>query len=145
MHRYQRVGLVLGAAAFLIMLLLPAPASLGVPGWRTAAVAVLMATWWMTEAIPIPVTALLPLVLFPALGVLTAPEASAPFANELIYLFMGGFLIAAALEKWGLHRRIALRIMSWVGTKPSQLVLGFMVATAFISMWISNTATAAMM
>lgn len=145
MHRYQRVGLILGAAAFLIMLLLPAPASLGVPGWRTAAVAVLMATWWMTEAIPIPVTALLPLVLFPSLGVLTAPEASAPFANELIYLFMGGFLIAAALERWGLHRRIALRIMSWVGTKPSQLVLGFMVATAFISMWISNTATAAMM
>ena len=84
-------------------------------------------------------------MLFPALGVLTMPEASAPFANELIYLFMGGFLLAAALEKWGLHKRIALRIMSWVGTKPSQLVLGFMIATAFISMWISNTATAAMM
>jgi sodium-dependent dicarboxylate transporter 2/3/5 len=127
------------------MLLVPAPATLGAEGWRTAAVAVLMATWWMTEAIPIPVTALLPLVLFPALGILNAPEASAPYANELIYLFMGGFLLAAALEKWGLHRRIALRIMSWVGTKPSQLVLGFMIATAFISMWISNTATAAMM
>ncbi len=145
MHGYQRVGLILGAAAFFVMLLLPAPATLGAEGWRTAAVAVLMATWWMTEAIPIPVTALLPLVLFPALGILAAPEASAPYANELIYLFMGGFLLAAALEKWGLHRRIALRIMSWVGTKPSQLVLGFMVATAFLSMWISNTATAAMM
>ncbi|HSW28848.1 MAG TPA: DASS family sodium-coupled anion symporter [Longimicrobiales bacterium] len=145
MHGYQRVGPVLGAVAFFLMLLVPPPATLGSEGWRTAAVAVLMATWWMTEAIPIPVTALLPLVLFPALGILAAPEASAPYANELIYLFMGGFLLAAALEKWGLHRRIALRIMSWVGTKPSQLVLGFMVATAFLSMWISNTATAAMM
>lgn len=141
----QRVGLLLGAVLFCLMLLAPAPQSLGVHGWRTAAVAVLMATWWMTEALPIPVTALLPLILFPSLGVLTAPEASAPYANELIYLFMGGFLIAAALEKWGLHRRIALRIMTWVGSEPTRLVLGFMIATAFLSMWISNTATAAMM
>jgi len=141
----QRVGLFLGAAAFLVMLWLPAPSGLDDPGWRTAAVAVLMASWWMTEALPIPVTALLPLVLFPALGVLSAQQAAAPFANELIFLFMGGFFLAAALEKWNLHKRIALRIMAFVGTSPNRLVLGFMIATGFISMWISNTATAAMM
>lgn len=141
----QRTGLLLGAAVFFIMVLLPAPAGLEPAGWRTAAVATLMATWWMTEALPITVTALLPLVLFPALGVLTAQQAASPFANELIFLFMGGFFIAAALEKWNLHKRIALRIMASVGTSPNRLVLGFMIATAFISMWISNTATAAMM
>jgi sodium-dependent dicarboxylate transporter 2/3/5 len=141
----QRFGLILGGVAFSIMLVLPAPAGLGHEGWRTAAVAVLMAVWWMTEALPIPATALLPLALFPALGVLSAPDASAPYANELIFLFMGGFLIAVTMEKWGLHKRIALRIMSMVGTSPNRLVLGFMLATAFLSMWISNTATAAMM
>ena len=141
----QRVGLFAGGAVFVLMLALPEPAGLAPEGWRTAAVAVLMAVWWMTEALPIPATALLPLALFPALGILTAPAASAPYANELIFLFMGGFLLAVTMEKWGLHKRIALRIMSWVGTSPNRLVLGFMLATAFISMWISNTATAAMM
>lgn len=141
----QRVGFFAGAIVFLSMIFMPAPSGLETPGWRCAAVAVLMAIWWMTEALPISVTALLPLVLFPALGVLSAQEAASPFANELIFLFMGGFFIAAALEKWSLHKRIALRIMSWVGTSPSRLVLGFMIATGFISMWISNTATAAMM
>lgn len=141
----QRIGLFAGAAVFLLFLALPAPSGLSDDGWRTAAVAVLMAVWWMTEALPIPATALLPLALFPTLGVLSAPAASAPYANELIFLFMGGFLIAVTMEKWGLHKRIALRIMTWVGTGPSRLVLGFMLATAFLSMWISNTATAAMM
>lgn len=141
----QRLGLILGAIVFVVLLVLPPPASLGVPGWRTAAVGTLMAIWWMTEAIPIPATALLPLALFPLLGVLDMPTAAAPYANELIFLFMGGFLLAAAMERWGLHKRIALVIMSRVGTSPSRLVLGFMLATGFISMWISNTATAAMM
>lgn len=141
----QRLGFILGAAVFVLILALPAPASLGGPGWRTAAVGTLMAIWWMTEAIPIPATALLPLALFPILGVLDMPSAAAPYANELIFLFMGGFLLAAAMEKWGLHKRVALGIMSRVGTSPSRLVLGFMIATGFISMWISNTATAAMM
>ena len=141
----QRVGLFAGGATFIVMLVLPAPSGLGTEGWRTAAVAVLMAVWWMTEALPIPATALLPLALFPALGVLGASAASAPYANELIFLFMGGFLLAVTMERWGLHKRIALQIMSWVGTSPTRLVLGFMLATAFISMWISNTATAAMM
>jgi len=141
----QKFGLFLGAVAVVAMLLLPPPSGMRVEGWRTAAVAVLMAVWWMTEAIPIPATALLPLALFPTLGVLGAAEASAPYANELIFLFMGGFFLAVTMERWGLHKRIALRIMSWVGTSPNRLVLGFMIATAFLSMWISNTATAAMM
>jgi sodium-dependent dicarboxylate transporter 2/3/5 len=141
----QRLGLFGGAVAFVVMLLVPAPSSLSPEGWHTAAVAVLMAAWWMTEALPIPATALLPLALFPALGILNAPDASAPYANELIFLFLGGFLLAVTMEKWGLHKRIALKIMSFVGTSPSRLVLGFMLATAFLSMWISNTATAAMM
>lgn len=141
----QRIGLFGGAAVFAVLLLLPAPEGLALEGWRTAAVAALMAVWWMTEAIPIPATAILPLVLFPFLGILDSPSAAAPYANELIFLFMGGFFIAVTMERWGLHRRIALSILSWVGTGPNQLVLGFMLATAFLSMWISNTATAAMM
>jgi sodium-dependent dicarboxylate transporter 2/3/5 len=144
-RRAQRLGLILGGVLFVGMLLGPAPEALGVPGWRTAAVAVLMSVWWMTEAIPIPATALLPLGLFPILGVLSPANASAPYANDQIFLFMGGFLMAVTMERWGLHKRIALRIMTLVGTSPNRLVLGFMLATAFLSMWISNTATAAMM
>jgi sodium-dependent dicarboxylate transporter 2/3/5 len=141
----SRIGLIGGGAFFLLLLLVPGPAGLSPEGWRAAAVAVLMAVWWMTEAIPIPATALLPLALFPTLGVLDMPAAAAPYANEIIFLFMGGFIIAMAMERWGLHRRIALGIMSFIGTSPKRLILGFMVATAFLSMWISNTATATMM
>ncbi len=141
----QILGLLGGALIFVILLALPAPAGLEPAGWHTAAVAALMAVWWMTEAIPIPATALIPLALFPILGVLDMPAAAGPYANELIFLFMGGFFLAVAMQRWGLHRRLALGILASVGTKPSTLVLGFMLATAFLSMWISNTATAAMM
>jgi sodium-dependent dicarboxylate transporter 2/3/5 len=103
-----------------------------------------MALWWMTEAVAIPVTALLPLVLFPAVGVLSMADAASPYAADLIFLFMGGFFLAKAMEHHGLHRRVALGIVAAVGTGPRRLVLGFMAATAFLSMWISNTATAAM-
>jgi sodium-dependent dicarboxylate transporter 2/3/5 len=113
--------------------------------WKTAAVAILMAVWWMTEALPIPATAMIPLVLFPILGILDMPAAAAPYANEVIFLFLGGFLLAASMQRWGLHKRLALMIMSAVGATPRRLILGFMLATAFLSMWISNTATAAMM
>ena len=123
----------------------PAPAGLAPEGWRTAAVALWMAAWWMTEAVPIPVTALLPLVLFPVLGVLSMSDAAAPYAAEVIFLFMGGFFLAAAMEGSGLHRRVALGIIRRVGLSPERLILGFMLATAFLSMWISNTATTAMM
>jgi sodium-dependent dicarboxylate transporter 2/3/5 len=143
--RAKRLGLIIGGAVFLAVLLTPPPSGLSTAGWRTAAVALLMAVWWVTEAIPIPATALLPLALFPTLGVLDASDTAAPYANDLIYLFLGVFLLAVTMERWGLHKRIALRIMAWVGTSPNRLVLGFMLATAFISMWISNTATAAMM
>jgi sodium-dependent dicarboxylate transporter 2/3/5 len=141
----QRFGLLLGLLAFGLALLIPPPEGLSLEGWRTAAVALLMATWWMTEAIPIPATGLVPLALFPTLGILDASDAAAPYANELIFLFMGGFLLAVAMQRWGLHKRIALSILSAVGTNPERLVLGFMLATAFLSMWISNTATTAMM
>ncbi len=141
----QRWGLVGGALLFVVMLLLPSPADLPPAGWRTAAIAALMAVWWMTEAISIPATATIPLVLFPILGVLPMSDAAAPYANELIFLFMGGFFLAVAMQHWGLHRRIAMGILLLVGTGPKRVVLGFMVATAFLSMWISNTATTAMM
>ncbi|MFY9263127.1 MAG: DASS family sodium-coupled anion symporter [Actinomycetaceae bacterium] len=111
----------------------------------TAAVAVLMGAWWMTEAIPLPATALVPLIAFPAFGVVDFKGAAAPFASSTIFLFMGGFFLALAMQRWNLHRRIALVTVLLVGTKPKQLVLGFMVATGFLSMWVSNTATAVMM
>jgi sodium-dependent dicarboxylate transporter 2/3/5 len=145
MKTSQWSGLIGGAISFVLLLVLPSPAGLGPEGWRMAAVGVLMAVWWMTEAIPISATALLPLVLFPLLGILSMPDAAAPYANELIFLFMGGFFIAFAMEHWALHRRLALAIVSGVGTSPRRLVLGFMLATAFLSMWISNTAATAMM
>jgi len=130
---------------FLIMISMPAPEGLSVAGWRTLAVAVWMALWWTTEAIPVSATALLPMLLFPLIGIADIRATTAPYANPLIFLFMGGFIMAKAMEKWELHRRIALNIAIRVGTKPHQLVGGFMLACAFLSMWISNTATAMMM
>jgi solute carrier family 13 (sodium-dependent dicarboxylate transporter), member 2/3/5 len=138
-------GLFLGPALFVAMLLAPAPAGMSDAAWSTAAVGTLMAAWWISEAVPIPVTALLPIPLFPLLGIGTIAEATAPFANPLIFLFMGGFLIAIAMQRWNLHRRIALAIIGAVGTRPSSIILGFMIASAFLSMWVSNTATALMM
>ena len=145
MPRIRLLALAGGLAVFFIMLALPAPTGLEEVGWRTAAVATLMAIWWMTEALPIPATAMLPLVLFPILGILDMPAAAAPYANEVIFLFLGGFILAAGMQRWGLHKRLALGIMAFVGATPKRLLFGFMAATAFLSMWISNTATAAMM
>lgn len=129
-----------------MMALLAADAPRGMPpaAWRVAAVAVLMATWWVTEALPIAATALLPLVLFPPLGIASLDEAAAPYANPVIYLFLGGFLLAAALQRVRLHQRLALEIIAFVGTHPDRLVLGFILATGAISMWVSNTATVVM-
>ena len=140
-----RVGLVVGAVAFGLLLLLPAPAGLSNAAWHTAAVGVLMATWWVTEAIPIPATALLPLALFPVLGIGAIGEAAAPFANPLIFLFLGGFLLAQAMQGVGLPRRIALDTIRLFGTRPGSVIAGIMAASAFLSMWVSNTATALMM
>ena len=140
-----RVGLILGPILLAVVLIVPPPAGLAAPAWRVAAVGLLMATWWVTEAIPLAATALLPLVLFPLLGVVGIEAAAAPYANSVIFLFMGGFLIAAAFERCGLHRRMALAMVRLGGTGPRQLVGSFMAATAFISLWVSNTATVAML
>jgi len=141
----RRIGLTLGAIVGAGGLLLPAPEGLDPVAWRTAAIGLLMAVWWMTEALPIPATALVPLVFFPLLGVADIEGAATPYANPLIFLFMGGFLLAQAMQTWGLHRRIALGIVKAVGTRPQSIVIGFILASALLSMWVSNTATALMM
>ena len=145
MSTTRRIGLTAGVLAFAILALAPPPAGLAPAAWRTAAVAAWMAIWWLTEAVPIPVTALLPLVLFPLVGAGDVREAAAPYANPIIFLFMGGFLIALAMERCDLHRRVALHLLARVGSRPAPLIGGFMVATAFLSMWVSNTAVTLMM
>ena len=140
----KNIGLWLGIAAFVLLLLFPVDPS-NVPASRLAAVAALMALWWMSEAIPLVATALFPLVLFPLLGILPGRETAPVYINSTIILFIGGFMIAVTMQKWNLHRRIALAIIERVGGGPARIVLGFMIAAAFLSMWISNTATAVMM
>jgi sodium-dependent dicarboxylate transporter 2/3/5 len=142
---YQLVGLLLGPVCFAAMLLTPAPAGLSDAGWATAALGVWMAIWWATEAIPLFATALLPLLFLPLLGISDLKAAAAPFANPVVFLLFGGFLIALAVERWNLHRRVAFHIMLAVGNRPLHLIGGVMLATAAISMWISNTATTVMM
>ena len=112
---------------------------------RMAAVAILMAVWWITEAVPLAVTALLPVTLFPVLGIMDGKTVAGLYCNHIIFLFIGGLLVALAMERWNLHRRIALGVLLLVGAEPSRIILGFMLATAFLSMWISNTATTMMM
>jgi sodium-dependent dicarboxylate transporter 2/3/5 len=135
--------ILLGIAVAAVVFFLPLP--LTTEERCVAAVTLLMVVWWITEAVPLEATALLPLALFPLTGVLSAGEAAAPYADKVIFLFLGGFIIAASMMRWNLHRRIALRIVAVVGTSPRRIVLGFLLATAFLSMWISNTATAMMM
>lgn len=141
----QLVGLIVGPLLFFITLLFFKPEGLSPEGVAILASTMWIATWWITEAIPIPVTSLLPLVLFPLSGGLDVKATASAYGDETIFLFMGGFMIALAMEKWNLHRRIALTIISAIGTNMDRIVLGFMVATGFLSMWISNTATAMMM
>lgn len=140
-----RLGLFLGPLVLVAMLLAPAPAAMEPLAWRTAAVAALMAIWWITEAVPIPATALLPLALFPLLGISSIGASASPYANPIIFLFMGGFLLAQGMQRWELHRRLALTIIAALGARPINLIGGFMLAAAFLSMWVSNTATAVMM
>ncbi|MFO7768429.1 MAG: SLC13 family permease [bacterium] len=142
--RRQRWGLPAGPAAFLLVLVLPIE-SLPDPAQGVLATGVIMAVWWLTEALPLAATALLPLVLFPILGVQSTAETAPAYMDRNIILFMGGFFLAMAMQRWRLHRRIALAIVAAVGSGGRRLVLGFMAATAFLSMWISNTATAMMM
>jgi len=134
------IGLIL----FVIVVLIPF-SGLSSKGRIVLATAALMACWWMTEALPIPATSLIPLVAFPLMGVLNAKEAAVPYGNQNVFLFIGGFFMARAMERHRLHRRIALSIMILLGTAPRRVILGFMLATAFLSMWISNTATTMIM
>jgi len=146
-------GVVLALLVYLVM-----PGDMEVWPRLTAATAVLMAIWWMTEAIPIPATALLPLIIFPllvpagdfgsaeeAVGGVSVDDVGASYGNNIIFLFMGGFMLALAMQRWNLHRRIALMTLRAMGSKPVNLIAGFMIATGFLSMWVSNTATAVMM
>ncbi|MBP0616337.1 SLC13 family permease [Jiella mangrovi] len=139
------VPALIGIALLVVLLFLPAPVGLSIEAWRVVAVACLMIVWWITEAVPVPATALVPLVLFPLLGAVEMEAAAAPYADPIIFLFMGGFMLAAAMEKWNLHRRVALNIVARTGSRQHMVVAGFMLATAFLSMWVSNTATTVMM
>lgn len=141
----QKIGLLLGPVLFVAVLAAPSPEGLTYAGQAVAATTAWVATWWITEPVPIPATSLLPLVLFPATDAVSPGDAASPYASSIIFLFIGGFLIAVSIQRWGLHRRIALRTIAAIGTKPDRIVLGFMAATAFLSMWVSNTATVVMM
>ena len=141
----KKIGFLLGFILFIFMLFLPAPEGMAIAAWRVVATTILMATWWITEAVPAPATSLIPIILFPLFHIMDSQSITLSYGNHTVFLFMGGFFLAVAMEKWSLHRRIALLILKRSGDTPSRLILGFMVATALLSMWISNTATAAMM
>lgn len=146
----NRVGLWLGPVLALAILAIGAPAELATegpvsPAWFTFAVLVWMAVWWVSEAVPIPVTSLLPLVLLPTAGVAPLREVSGAYMHPVVVLLMGGFIFAKAIERWNLHERIALNVVSHFGASPNALIAGFLCASALLSMWISNSATSIMM
>ncbi|MEL6717704.1 MAG: SLC13 family permease [Bacteroidota bacterium] len=144
-NRSTNIGLFLGPILFFATLFFFHPEGMSKEANAVLASTLWIATWWITEAIPISATALLPIVLFPLVGALDIKSTTAAFGHKYIFLYMGGFIIAIAIEKWNLHKRIALNIINLIGTDVSKIILGFMLATAFMSMWISNTATSVMM
>lgn len=145
LQKTKLLGLVVGPALFCLVYFLVSPGLLSEKSIVVLALGAWMVTWWATEAMPIPVSALLPMIVFPLLGVSTVREASAPYGDPVIFLFMGGFILALGLERHKLHQRIALSLIRLTGTSGNGIILGFMLSTALISMWISNTATAIMM
>ncbi len=145
MKESKNFGLILGPLMFFVILLFFHPSGLNDQSNAVLAATIWIAIWWIFEALPIAVTALLPIVLFPIAGGMDLAQTTASYGHKLIFLIMGGFMIAIAIEKWNLHKRIALNIIYFIGTDLRKIILGFMVATAFLSMWISNTATAVMM
>ena len=145
MKASKNFGLILGPLMFFVILLFFHPSGLNDQSNAVLAATIWIAIWWIFEALPIAVTALLPIVLFPIAGGMDLAQTTASYGHKLIFLIMGGLMIAIAIEKWNLHKRIALNIIYFIGTDLRKIILGFMVATAFLSMWISNTATAVMM
>ncbi len=143
--RAQRLALLAGPAVMLAVLLAPVPPGLEPPAWRLVGVTAWMVIWWIGQAAPLPATALLPIPLMSALDIAPTKAVTAQYGNPLLMLFLGGFLIAAAMQRHGLHRRIALSIVAAMGAAPRRILLGFMLATAALSMWISNTASTVMM
>jgi len=141
----RKIGLVLGLFLFFYSLFSTPPSNMSEQAWITAGVGMLMAVWWVTQVLPLPVTSLLPIILFPLIGISSVREATVPYVNPVIFLLLGGFIIATALQRWQLHRRLALTILHLVGSHPHAIVGGFMVVSALLSMWISNTATTIMM
>jgi sodium-dependent dicarboxylate transporter 2/3/5 len=141
----RRLGFWLGLAAFAAMLALPPPAGLASDGWRTAAVAVLMAVWWFTEAVPVALTGSLPFLALPLLGVARPEAVAAQYMSPVLFLVLGGAMLGIALEKWQLHRRLAIAVVARSSPEPRRLLLSFMLATAFVSMWVNNSATTVMM
>ena len=141
----ENFGFLLGVTAAAVVMLLPTPEGLSLEAHKTAALFLLMGIWWATEAVPVAVTALVPLALFPMLGIVDIQSAANPYANKTIYLFFGGFLIATAIQKWDLHKRIALFVLEYAGSNGASLILGFMLTAAVISMWVMNTATTIML
>ncbi|MBA4744395.1 MAG: DASS family sodium-coupled anion symporter [Muricauda sp.] len=141
----RNIFLVLGPLVFLILQTFDPPSGMPESAFSMLGITLWMAIWWVTEAIPIGVTALLPIILFPLTGAVDLSSTTASYGHKYIFLYMGGFMLAIAIEKWNLHKRIALQVIRIIGTNVSKIILGFMVATAFLSMWISNTATSVMM
>jgi solute carrier family 13 (sodium-dependent dicarboxylate transporter), member 2/3/5 len=141
---FRPLFILLGIAIAVAIQFAPHPEGLNPEAWLVVSLAALMVTWWITEAIPIPATSLLPLIFLPATGLATMQQAAAPYADQTIMLLLGGFILAKSIERWNLHKRIALSIVAQAGGNPTLMVLAFMVATAAISMWISNTATTLM-
>lgn len=141
----KKIGFWTGPILFLTIYFFVRPEGMPPQAVIVTAVTVWIAVWWITEAIPLPITSLLPIILFPLLGVMELGKTTASYGEPIVFLYIGGFLIAIAIEKTGLHQRIALSIIKSMGTKLSMIVLGFMISTGFLSMWISNTATAIMM
>ena len=145
MKAYKKKGFGFGLFVFILMLFLPAPEGLSSQGWSVAAIVTLMAIWWATEAIPVAVTALLPLALFPLIGIVSFKEAAIPYANPNIYLFLGGFMLALGIERSGLHKRMALHMIIAAGSSGPKLIAGFMTIAAMISMFVMNTSTTLML
>lgn len=143
---YANIGLVLGPAVFTLMVITGLWQTTMPPqAWSTAAVGLWMAIWWATEAVPVPVTAFLPIVTFNVLGIASLRESTVSYAHPIIYLFLGAFILALAVERWNLHKRVALTILSHTGTEGKRLIGGFMVVSALLSMWMTNTTTTMML